>query len=85
LKVENFRKELKQIRYLWCWCETNMNMKMKRTELNDAFKRFQYLPLLLTKGDIRPPQTNKTSWQPARLDAARMPNPADSTLQSLAE
>jgi hypothetical protein len=62
-----------------------MNMKMKRTELNDAFKRFQCLPPLLTKSDIRPPQANKTSWQPTRLGALRMPNPADSALQFLAE
>jgi hypothetical protein len=62
-----------------------MNEKMKRIELNDAFKRFQRLPLVLPKSDTRPPQANKTPWQAPRLDAARMSDCADSALQSLAE
>jgi hypothetical protein len=62
-----------------------MNEKMKRTELNNAFKRFQRLPFVLPKSDIRPPQANKTLWQPAGLAAARMSAPADSTLQSFVE
>jgi hypothetical protein len=84
-KIGKFRKELKQIRYLWCWCGPNMNEKLKRTELNGAFKRFQRLPWLLTKSDIQPPQAEKTPWQPARLDPPRTSDRADSTLQSLAE
>jgi hypothetical protein len=57
---------------------------MKRTELKDAFKRFQRLPILLPKGDARQPAPGNANWQSPRLDIARMPVAA-STLRCLAE
>jgi hypothetical protein len=64
-----------------------MNDKLKRKQLNDAFKRFQRLPILSPKGDMRVSGTEKPAWQPFRLGLAAQcvhasPN---SALQALAE
>jgi len=45
-------------------CVTDMNEKSKRKTLNDAFKRFQRLPMLLPKSDTRDGSTEKAAWQP---------------------
>ena len=45
-------------------CVTGMNEKLKRTKLNDAFKMFQRLPMLLPKGDARDSSKQKPAWQP---------------------
>jgi hypothetical protein len=62
-----------------------MNEKMKRTRLNDAFKRFQRLPFLPTKGDTRAPAKEKPAWQPMPFSLMGKCVPANSGLQSLAE
>jgi hypothetical protein len=64
-----------------------MNEKMKRNRLNDAFKRFQRLPFLPTKGDARPSAADKPAWQPmpfSLLSKCVPPNP-NSAWQALAE
>jgi hypothetical protein len=64
-----------------------MNEKSKRNRLNDAFKRFQRLPLLPTKGDARPLAAEKPAWQPmpfGLLGNCVPPNP-NSAWQALAE
>jgi hypothetical protein len=63
-----------------------MNKNMKRTELNDAFKRFQILPILLPKSDARAAEPHK-KWQRPRFDVRCLPTfpNVQTTLQSLAE
>jgi hypothetical protein len=46
---------------------TDMNEKFKKTRLNDAFKRFQRLPILLPKSDTRDESAEKTAWQPTSV------------------
>jgi hypothetical protein len=62
-----------------------MNEKSKRTRLNDAFKRFQRLPFLPTKGDARVPVSEKPAWQPMPFGLMGKCAPANSGLHSLAE
>jgi hypothetical protein len=59
-----------------------MNEKLKRTRLNDAFKRFQRLPMLLPKGDMRDAKGEKPTWQPMPFGLMSKPTPA---LQGFAE
>jgi len=64
-----------------------MNEKSKRNRLNDAFKRFQRLPFLPTKGDARASAPEKPAWQPMPFGLMTQcvpPNP-NSAWQALAE
>jgi hypothetical protein len=64
-----------------------MNEKMKRNRLNDAFKRFQRLPFLPTKGDARATATEKPTWQPMPFSLLSncVPSNPNSAWQALAE
>jgi len=64
-----------------------MNEKSKRNRLNDAFKRFQRLPFLPTKGDARASGPEKPAWQPMPfgLMARCVPPNPNSAWQALAE
>jgi len=68
-------------------CVTDMNEKLKRTKLNDAFKTFQRLPMLLPKSDTRESSREKPAWQPSGfgLMGRYVPADANSGLQALAE
>jgi len=64
-----------------------MNEKLRRKHLNDAFKRFQRLPLLSPKSDTRESSSEKPAWLPFHVDLAAQcvhANP-NSALQALAE
>jgi hypothetical protein len=61
-----------------------MNEKMKRKTLNEAFKRFQRLPMLLPIGDTRASAKDKPAWQPMHFGLMGASNPK-SALQALAE
>jgi hypothetical protein len=62
-----------------------MNEKPKRNRLNDAFKRFQRLPFLPTKDDMRAATTEKPAWQPLPIGLISQCTPAYPGMQSLAE
>lgn len=55
-------------------------------QLNDAFKRFQILPILLPKSDARAAEPHK-KWQRPHFDVRCLPtfSNAHTALQSLAE
>jgi hypothetical protein len=64
-----------------------MNEKLKRKTLNDAYKRFQRLPMLLPKSDTRASETEKPGWQPMPFGMMGQCIPANpnSAWQALAE
>lgn len=67
-------------------CLTAMNEKLKRRMLNDAFKRFQRLPMLLPKSDAQDSRTENPAWQALPFSfIAKCVSTPDSTLQTLAE
>jgi hypothetical protein len=62
-----------------------MNEKPRRNRLNDAFKRFQRLPLLPTKGDTRASVAEKPTWQALPFGLIGHCSPAHPGMQSLTE
>jgi hypothetical protein len=64
-----------------------MKEKLKRKTLNDAFKRFQRLPFVPSKNDIRASAVEKPAWyaMPFGPMAPCAPTNPNSTFQALAE
>ena len=67
-------------------CVTGMNEKLRNRTLNDAFKRFQRLPMLPPKGDMDKTRTEKPAWQLMQFGIiGNCVTNSTPTLQALAE